>query len=296
MLAGDVMTKERWVLQAMRPMTDEEFNLWQALIEARVGMTVGAARRSFLGTSLSLRMRELGIHDYSVYYEKMVQGAGSAAEPEWAVLIDRLTVQETSFFRHQPSFDCYARHMASLLEATSRQQINIWSVGCSTGEEPYSLAMQLQLQLEQAGRQDIYWGITASDISLPTLAKARRGIYGSRRCEQIPESLSSRFLLPAGRNQFQIQPALRERICFVQINVMELENAPIYGMDVIFCQNVLIYFKRFRKRDIVGRLVDRLAPGGLLILGVNEMVDWQHPHLDRVSDAGVLAFRRRITS
>ncbi|NNM50983.1 MAG: protein-glutamate O-methyltransferase CheR [Pseudomonadales bacterium] len=289
------MTKERWALQAVRPMTDEEFNLWQALIEARVGMTMGAARRSFLGTSLSLRMRELGMQDYGAYYERMVQGSGSAAEPEWAVLVDRLTVQETSFFRHQPSYDCYGRHIESLLHEPARRQINIWSVGCSTGEEPYSLAMQLQVQLEQAARSDIYWGITASDISLPTLAKARRGIYGSRRCQQIPENLMSRFFQPAGRDQFQIQASVRERICFVQINVMELENAPIYGVDVIFCQNVLIYFKRFRKRDIVGRLVDRLAPGGLLILGVNEMVDWQHPHLDRVNDAGVLAFRRRIT-
>ncbi len=297
MLINDAMNKEHWSLSSLRPMTDEEFHLWQALIETRVGMTVGESRRSFLCTNLGVRMRELGLHDYDTYYERLVQGAGAASEPEWSVLVDRLTVQETSFFRHQPSFDCYGRFVADSIRDHRRNQLNIWSVGCSTGEEPYSLAMQLQVQLDASGRaQEIFWGITATDISLPTLAKGREAIYPVRRTEQVPEIWRKKFFLPCGKDRLQIIPELRAKVCFAQVNIMELAKAPFFDMDVVFCQNVLIYFKRFRKRDIVSHLVQKLTPGGILILGVNEMVDWQHPELERVRDPGVLAFRRRLST
>ena len=86
---------------------------------------------------------------------------------------------------------------------------------------------------------------------------------------------------------------LKRRIAFVQINIMELDRAPLGDMDVIFCQNVLIYFRRFRKRDILANLAARLAPGGLLVLGVNEAVDWAHPALVRMDFPDTLAFRRK---
>ena len=89
-----------------------------------------------------------------------------------------------------------------------------------------------------------------------------------------------------------VAPVLRERICFARLNVLDLSTAPMNDMDLIFCQNMLIYFRRWRKRQIVNRLAERLAPGGILVLGPGEVTDWQHPDLERIHFADTLAFRR----
>lgn len=288
------VANERWGIKTLAPISDEQFELWQALIEARTGMTIGVSRRSFLETNLGIRMREIGLADYESYYEQLMIGA--AAEREWAVLVDRLTVQETSFFRHPSSFALVRAHIAELLlKEPNRKALNLWSVGCSTGEEPYSLAMQTDAQLTDLHRSRIYYGITATDISLPTLARARTGIYGERRLHNVPAAWKQKFFQAVpGKKEFQITDALKKRVAFVQLNIMELDKAPFSEMDIIFCQNVLIYFRRFRKRDILANLAARLAPGGIMVLGVGEAVDWAHPQLVRVDYPDTLAFQKKV--
>ncbi len=292
MLAEAPMSKVHWKSTPLRPMSDEEFELWKALIEERVGITVDAARRSFFLTSLGLRMREIGLDDFGEYYARL-QSAGWASEPEWSVLVDRLTVQETSFLRHQPSFDCVTEHLRELLRQPGLRQIQLWSVGCATGEEAYSLAMLTDELVLASGRR-ISWGVTASDVSRPALTRARQGIYGTRRLRALPPSWQQDYVDTLDEERGQIKAPLRDRLCFVQINVLDLKAVPLQDMDVIFCQNLLIYFRRFRKRDIVHQLIRRLAPGGLLVLGVNEMLDWRHDDVERVENRGVLAYRRRL--
>lgn len=291
---SDVAT-DRWGIKALDPISDEQFELWQTLIEARTGMTIGPARRSFLETSLVIRMREIGVSDYETYYEQLM--AGPVSEREWAVLVDRLTVQETSFFRHPSSFALVRQHVSELmLRDPLRKHLNLWSVGCSTGEEPYSLAMQTDTQLAELKREKAYFGVTATDISLPTLGRARTGIYGERRLHNVPTAWKEKYFTKVenAKREWQVTDALKRRVAFVQLNIMELDRAPMTGMDVIFCQNVLIYFRRFRKRDILTNLAVRLAPGGLLVVGLGEAVDWTHPWLSRVDYPDTQAFRRRI--
>jgi chemotaxis protein methyltransferase CheR/type IV pilus assembly protein PilK len=287
------VANDRWGIKSLAPISDEQFELWQTLIEARTGMTIGAARRSFLETNLGIRMREIGINDYETYYEQLM--AGPVAEREWAVLVDRLTVQETSFFRHPSSFALVRQHVAELLlKDPSRKSFNLWSVGCSTGEEPYSLAMQTHAQLAELKRDKMYFSVTATDISLPTLGRARTGIYGDRRLHNVPSAWKEKYFNPViGKKEWQVADELKKRVAFVQLNIMELDKAPISGVDVIFCQNVLIYFRRFRKRDILTNLAVRLAPGGLLVLGLGEAMDWAHPQLVRVDYPDTMAFRRK---
>lgn len=287
----DVAT-DRWGIKSLAPISDEQFELWQTLIEARTGMTIGASRRSFLETNLAIRMREIGINDYDSYYEQLM--AGPVAEREWAVLVDRLTVQETSFFRHPSSFALVRQHVSELLlKDPERKSLNLWSVGCSTGEEPYSLAMQTDAQLAELKRK-VFFGVTATDISLPTLGRARTGIYGERRLHNVPSAWKEKYFMPVvGKKEWQVTDALKKRVAFVQLNIMELDRAPLSGLDVIFCQNVLIYFRRFRKRDILTNLAVRLAPGGLLVLGLGEAMDWAHPQLTRVDYPDTMAFRRK---
>lgn len=283
---------DRWGIKSLSPISDEQFELWQTLIEARTGMTIGVVRRSFLETNLGIRMREIGVNDYEAYYEQLMAGPG--AEREWAVLVDRLTVQETSFFRHPSSFALVRQHVSEvLLKDPARKSLNLWSVGCSTGEEPYSLAMQTEAQLAELERK-VFFGVTATDISLPTLARARAGIYGERRLHNVPAPWKDKYFLPVpGRKEWQVTAELKRRVAFVQLNIMELDRSPMTGLDVIFCQNVLIYFRRFRKRDILTNLAARLAPGGLLVVGLGEAMDWAHPQLVRVDCPDTMAFRRK---
>lgn len=285
---------EHWGIQERIAMSDEQFRLWQTLIEARTGMTIGSSRRSFLETNLSIRMREIGFNSFDSYYETLM--LGSSAEQEWATLIDRLTVQETSFFRHPSSFALVRHYIEDLLKNDAkRKHINIWSVGCSTGEEPYSLAMQTDMQLAMLPNEKVYFGVTASDISLPTLARARTGIYGNRRLVNVPEEWREKYFFQLASNrEWQVVDSLKKRVAFVQMNVVELHRVPLRDMDIIFCQNVLIYFRRFRKRDILANLAERLAPGGLMVLGLGEALDWAHPLLERVEFPDTLAFRRKL--
>lgn len=293
MFRNSVVTTDRWGMKSLPPISDEQFELWQHFIETRTGMTVGPTRRSFLETNLAIRMREIGVTDYDTYYEQLK--AGPAAEREWATLVDRLAVQETSFFRHPSSYALVRQFVAERLQQRpERKGLHLWSVGCSTGEEPYSLAMQTDAQLRELNRPDVYFGVTASDISLPTLGRARQGRYVQRRLHTVPQPYRERYFqeVPGGR-EWQVTDALKKKIAFVQLNIMELDKAPWNDMDVIFCQNVLIYFRRFRKRDILANLAARLAPGGMLVLGVGEVVDWSHPALIRADFPDTLAFCRK---
>lgn len=274
-------------------MDAEQFQLWQALLEDRTGMTLSDARKSFLETSLSIRMRELNFEDYEAYYEHLMAGTTESRAMEWSILVDRLTVQETSFFRHQSSYALVEEYVQRFVaEQPDGANLDVWSVGCSTGEEAYSLAMLINEQLGDNARK-MFFGITATDISLPTLAKARKGEYAARRALQVDPLLREKYFKPGESGQtVVVAPELKQHICFARLNVLDLGNAPMNNMDLIFCQNMLIYFRRWRKRQIVNRLAERLAPGGLMVLGPGEVTDWQHPDLERVHFADTLAFRR----
>ncbi len=280
-----------WALEPLADMSPAEFHDWQALLEERSGMVVSERRRSFLQTNLSARMREVGAPDYASYYRQVTSGPSGAVE--WSTLMDRLTVQETRFFRHPASFELlegYLRHR--LEQGPLERPLALWSVGCASGEETYSLAMTAAEVLAGSESQNCF-GVTGTDISLSALAKSRAAVYGARRLEQVEPAMRDRYFLSSPDDRFQVLPALAARVCFARLNVLELANSPVSDMDVIFCQNLLIYFRRWRRREILNRLAECLAPGGLLVIGVGEVVGWQHPELLPVANDQVLAFTRK---
>lgn len=280
-----------WALKPLAEMSQTEFRDWQALLEERTGVVINEQRRAFLQTNLSARMRELDVADYASYYRQVTDGPRGAVE--WSTLLDRLTVQETRFFRHRPSFEVLQSYLrARLVTDEQAQPLALWSVGCSSGEEPYSMAIcaaEVLRELEST-RQ---FGVTGTDISLNALSKAREAMYGARKLEQMDADLCERYFLAQEDGRRQVVPDLAARVCVARLNVLELAKAPQSGMDVIFCQNLLIYFRRWRRREILNRLAERLVPGGLLVVGVGEVVGWQHPDLTPVADERVLAFTRK---
>ncbi|WP_068824876.1 CheR family methyltransferase [Pseudomonas sp. BMS12] len=280
-----------WALKPLADMSQAEFRDWQALLEERTGVVINEQRRAFLQTNLSARMRELEVTDYASYYRQVTDGPRGAVE--WSTLLDRLTVQETRFFRHRPSFEILESYLrARLVTDEQAQPLALWSVGCSSGEEPYSMAIcaaEVLRDLESC-RQ---FGVTGTDISLNALSKAREAAYAARKLEQMDADLCERYFLAQEDGRRKVVPDLAARVCVARLNVLELAKAPQAGMDVIFCQNLLIYFRRWRRREILNRLAERLAPGGLLVVGVGEVVGWQHPDLVPVADERVLAFTRK---
>lgn len=287
---GHDMQSGVWALQPLADMTATEFRDWQVLLEERTGVVLNERRRAFLQTNLSARMRELGVMDYAAYYRQVTDGPRGAVE--WSTLLDRLTVQETRFFRHRASFDVLESYLRERLQQGMTQPWELWSVGCASGEEPYSLAISAAEVLRDTQHPD-FFGVTGTDISLNALSKARDGQYGARRLELLDSDLCQRYFLAQDDGRFKVVPTLAARVCCARLNVLELAKAPMSGMDVIFCQNLLIYFRRWRRREILNRLAERLVPGGLLVVGVGEVAGWQHPELIPVADERVLAFTRK---
>lgn len=281
-----------WTLKNLPEMDERQFQQWQTLIEKRTGMSLPPERKTFLQTNLGIRMREIGCQSYQEYYEQVSNSPMGLIE--WAILVDRLTVQETRFYRDEHAYSLMVDYILTRpLEALRKTPIEAWSVGCATGEEAYTIAMLIDECMETLGLEK-YYGVTGTDISKAALEKARAGLYPARKLVTLSEERKQRFFNPKPRNQYEVIPALKERVCFARINVLDLRDAPMHGMNIIYCQNLLIYFRRWRRKEILNRLAERLIPGGLLILGLGEMVDWQHPLLERVPSDTTLAYIRRI--
>lgn len=279
-----------WSLQALPELAPDDFEQWRRLLEDRTGVSLGSQQQAFLQTQITMRMRELGFTSYAEYYSRVKEGVWGKAE--WSILVDRLMVKETSFFRHRHSFDCVARMLQQRINAGQVQgSFDVWSVGCSTGEEPYSLAMLLNDCFELAQLKP-YFGVFATDVSLPALSRARAGVYSERRLENLSANQRQRYFKDLGDGRYKVVDKLQDRLCFSQGNVLDLKSMPLEKMDVIFCQNLLIYFRRWRRREILQGFAERLKPGGLLVIGLGEVAEWRHPHLQRLNDERVHAYQR----
>lgn len=286
---SDFFSSKRSSFGMMPDMEEEQFLRWQNLLEERTGMCLAPQRKSFLQTSLGIRMRELGCDDYEDYYQKVTSGAGGAIE--WATLSDRLTVQETRFFRDPDAMLFVRNSLQEMAKSCSQNQsIDIWSMGCSSGEEVYSLAMLAEECLTPLA---VKFSVTGTDLSTVVLRKARQGKYPIRKLETLPVSYRQRYCSEIAKNEYQVMPFLRDRTCFTQVNALNLDAFPVTGLSVIYCQNLLIYFRRWRRREILNALADRLVPGGILVTGLGEMVDWQHPNLIQIDNNKLSVYVRR---
>jgi chemotaxis protein methyltransferase CheR/type IV pilus assembly protein PilK len=267
---------------------DQQFASWTELLERRLGLFIAPERRSFLASGIRTRMREIGCDSSQKYYEQLTAGDGQARE--WSLLTDRLTVHETCFFRHESSMRLVKDKL--LPDAFAQgQSFLAWSVGCSTGEETYSLAMMIDA-VASGSSDKCHFGVTGTDISLPSLNHAREGIYLHRRLKDIPDDYRQAYCKTVSEKRFQVSDHLRRRVCFSQLNLRDLEAAPLRKVNLIYCQNLLIYYSRERREQIVDGLTGFLRPAGVLIVGPGELLDWRHPNMERVRYDDTLAYQR----
>ena len=269
---------------------DGQFRLWTSLLYERAGILLTESRRVFLTSRLRTRMRLLGISDFSTYYRRVTTHINGVAE--WQILLDNLTIHETHFFRHKPSYQLIAEFFMPRLVDIQHPPytVNAWSIGCSTGEEPYSLAITLDQFFMSVGAK-YYIGVTATDVSQTVLSTARRGVYPCEKIVNIDNRVRQTYFKAVDEKHYQVCSRIRRRVCFVRMNVKDIAQTPVGSMDIIFCQNLLIYFDPQKCTQLLETMVERLKPDGILLIGLGEMIGWSHPQVHRIPFADTQAYQ-----
>ena len=256
----------------MHVISDAEFGHFQRFIYDAAGISLSPGKKALVCGRLSKRLQARELTTFSEYF-RLLKG-GDAAEVQLAV--DLLTTNETYFFREPRHFDML-RDLAQAHRARTQQPMRVWSAACSSGEEPYSIAMVLADVLGDAG-----WELMGSDISMRMLERSRLGHYPLERTRHIPNQYLKRYCLRGIGEQagtLLVERALRSRVDFRQINL----NTALPSMapfDVVFLRNVMIYFNAETKRQVVSRIVSLIRPGGHFMIGHSES-------LNDISDAVV---------
>lgn len=249
----------------MIAITDKEFALFQRFIYESAGITLADSKKVLVTSRLSKRLDLRQLRSFAEYF-KVLAGGQDAQEVQ--VAIDLLTTNETYFFREPKHFDLL-REQAEAARHGS-QQFRVWSAACSSGEEPYSIAMVLAATLQGAPFE-----VIGSDISLRVLEKARTGHYPVSRTTHIPRSFLQQFCLRGTGDQdgtVLVDRPLRERVRFMSINLNT--TLPRLGLfDMIFLRNVMIYFSTETKREVVQRVLSALKPGGYFVIGHSETLN-----------------------
>jgi chemotaxis protein methyltransferase CheR len=251
-----------------RPVPVALFRKFSELIRRRAGINLADSKRALLTGRLARRLRELGDLPLGEYLERVV-----GDDAEMTLMLDLVSTNETHFFREGKQWDLLEREVFPGWQADAEQglrprRVRAWSAACSSGEEPFTLAMLLHRRFTP--ERGWHCEIEASDLSTRILERARLATWPMRRAAEIPKSfLHDYFLRGTGPEEgnFRAGPELRSLIHFSRVNLMEEAQYPDGPFDLIFCRNVLIYFDAPTKQAVVRRLLRRLAPGGLLLLG-----------------------------
>lgn len=245
--------------------TEQEFGKFRELIFQKAGITMSAAKKTLVAGRLAKRLSFHQQSSYMDYYHMVTRKGGEA---ELQVAIDLLTTNETHFFREPKHFDFMRDRV--LARHPKGRPFRVWSAASSTGEEPFSIAMQLADLLADAP-----WEIIASDLSTQVLEKAKRGLFSMQRASEIPREYLTHFCMKGTGNaegSFLVNRELRSRVTFMQINLNE--SFPKLGeFDVIFLRNVMIYFDNNTKREVVHRMLPLLKPDGYLMIGHSESLN-----------------------
>jgi chemotaxis protein methyltransferase CheR len=259
-------------------MRTKEFEQFSTLIYDEVGIKMPPAKKTMLEARLQKRLKVLGMHSFQEYSDFIFSQAGR--EQEIIHLIDVVTTNKTDFFREPQHFDFLVREAIPTMQKTrgagetSNNPFRIWSAGCSTGEEPYTMAMVLSDYA--ATNQGFRFSILASDICTQVLQKAAAGVYGDDRIDTIPLSLKRKYLLRSkdrSKGLVRIAPELRTCVSFKRVNFMDEQFGINERMDVIFCRNVVIYFDKPTQAQLMKKFHRQLVTGGYLFIGHSETLN-----------------------
>ncbi len=270
--------------------SDDEFRLFRDFIHEECGLFFADNKIAFLSSRIGKRLAAKSIGSFYRYYRCLKQG-GTEQEEELLQLLDVLTINETSFFRNRPQFEVL-EHLVlpELIErktAAVEHGFRIWSAGCSTGEEPYSIAISVLEQLPTRQPWDVK--IYASDLSLSALERAASGTYPASKLQDVDRARHRRFFEPCP-DGFRVRNEAR-RLVIYDFHNLKHENG-LGDLDIIFCRNVLIYFDPDEQQKVVNKLIRALRPGGYLFLGHSESVQGMSSELQFVHHRRGTAYKK----
>lgn len=271
---------------------DGDYRLFRRLVEEKSGLHLPSVRRAHLEQGISRALDRSGLREPSALYQRLASDAG---RPDLEEFVASLTVGETHFFRNRPQFDALERHvLPDLIERRlSKRRLRIWSAGCSSGEEPYSLAMLLDQILPRIDTWNI--SILGTDIDRGALKRANTGIYRSWSFRGVPPDIRSHYFIPRG-GELELIPRIRAMVNFEYLNLVDdvypslLNNTN--AIDLVVCRNVLIYFRPKAARSVIARLHRCMVDGAWLLMGHAEPSEWLEGRFSVHSFPGAAAYRK----
>lgn len=256
------------------------------LVKEQAGIVLGERKRDLVYGRLSRRVRALGFNDFSDYCAHLESPEG---ESERGMMVNAITTNLTGFFREPHHFEFLSKEVLANLGKSSsatNRRLRIWSAGCSSGEEPYTIAMTVRNALGSEARWDAR--ILATDIDTQMVATAQAGCYAVERGTTIPDAMKRSFVRHDNDENILMTDTLKSLITFKALNLFD--SWPMKGpFDAIFCRNVIIYFDTDAKRELFDRFADILAPGGWIFIGHSESL---HQISDRFRHVGRTIYRR----
>lgn len=251
-------------------LADRDFRKLSAFIYENWGINLPASKKTMLSSRLRRRVKACGLGSFKSYIDFVLSEEGE--EREWGHLIDAVSTNKTNFFRERQHFDYMSRTLLPRLYYEQRSKNNanlrVWSAGCSSGEEPYTLSIVLA-EYEKLNPWFSY-SIIATDINSQVLSRARQGIYEDELLETVPKNLKFKYFM-RGKGQrsglHRVVPELRQKITFQRLNLMDKKFNFKIDFDIIFCRNVIIYFDRQTQIKLFQKFHNNLRPDGFLFLG-----------------------------
>jgi chemotaxis protein methyltransferase CheR len=251
------------------PLPDDVFRLIRDFIHNYCGIYFDDSSKFLLERRLNRRLEQHQLKNFSEYYHLLRYDR--KREDELVILIDNLTTNETYFFRESAQLRAFSEEILPELRdhSTRRRSLRIWSAGCSTGEEPYTIAILL---LESGDWwRDWQVEILGSDINHRVLHAARKGVYKQGAHRATPPAMLRKYFVEENKGDYRIVDTVRKFVSFSCVNLLDpYKSSLIRDLDVIFCRNVIIYFDREAKKKVVGNFYDKLREGGFLLLGHSE--------------------------
>jgi chemotaxis protein methyltransferase CheR len=285
------------MIQASLPsspvMSEKDFRRFRDFIYDQCGINLVSKKKMMLTGRLSKRLLQLGMSSFAEYFDYVTSSEGRSEE--LIRMINAVSTNKTDFFREPKHFDFLMSqalpHIVRSGRASSHKRLNVWSAGCSSGEEPYSLAMVLSEFFRTTGMGG--FSIYATDISTRVLEIAQKGIYPESSVESVSWQLKQKYLMKGKGSQegfCRIVPELRKYVRFQRLNLIEGRHFGLrMEMDIIFCRNVIIYFDRKTQIRLFEKFYNQLKPGGYLFIGHSETL---HGINDRFVPVGVAVYRK----
>lgn len=251
----------------MLQISDEEFNEISQIMYKKTGVLLRPTKKPLVVSRLRKRLAELNYDGF----QKYIRLLESANDSELEYFINAITTNETFFFRHSMQFNFLYEQMLPELISNGKKHVQVWSAASSTGEEPYSLAITLNEFFKDKAGKD--FTIFASDVNTTVLSQAQKGHFGSRSLKEVPPSLKSRYFKVSAEEQrsqsiYTVTDDLKRKIKFFQHNLKH--NSDKKDIDIIFLRNVLIYFDKDTKQQVVSLLEKTLKPNGYFAISLSE--------------------------